>query len=75
MYVCMYVCMYACMHACIRRLELGSSVKQKSQHRTQSKLTLVFATHHSNAVTETVHVPSEMNGTEIPLNLVNMYGA
>ena len=45
-----------------------SSIKQKSQHRTQSKPTLVLAIHHSNRVTETIHVPSQMNGTEMPLS-------
>ena len=53
-----------------------SSIKRKSQHRTHSKPTLVFATHHSNRrVTETTHVPLEMNATGIPLSSVNMFGA
>ena len=30
---------------------------------------------NSNRVKETIHVPSEMNDTEIPLSLANMYGA
>lgn len=51
-----------------------SSIKQRSQHHTQSKLTVVFATHHhSNRLTKTTHVLLEMNASEIPPSLVNMY--
>ena len=50
-----------------------SSIKQRSQ-LTQSKLTVVFVTHHhSNRVTKTTHVLLEMNASEIPPSLVNMY--
>ena len=45
-----------------------SYTKQKSRHCTQSKLTLVFVTHHSNRVTETTLAPLEMNVIEIPLS-------
>ena len=45
-----------------------SYTKQKSRHRTRSKLTLVFVTHHSNRVTETTLAPLEMNVIEIPLS-------
>lgn len=51
-----------------------SSIKKRSQHHTQSKLTVVFATHHhSNRVIKTTHVLLEMNASEIPPSLVNMY--
>ena len=45
-----------------------SYTKQKSWHRTRSKLTLVFVTHHSNRITETTLAPLEMNVIEIPLS-------
>ena len=73
-YIYIYIYIYHIYFEIATFLKTGVYIKQRSQHLSQSKLTLVFATHHSNHVIETTHVPLEMNTTEIPLSLVNMYG-